>query len=397
MKKQLARLTQFAQAHAEMIMYFILIPFLHPRGLDAAWPWHKTLFTLWLLPAMAAIFALVLLDVAKRRQLGGPRIIAVMVYYGLFLVITLATQGGLSEGLQKLLGAPALYLFSLLCLRYDSRRFLRVTGNILFAVMLLNITVFCPPIMDGLSGLYHLNYLGHVQVCAMFGILGIVIAVVQIIMGEDRLHPILLAGVSVLSMLWSGTAASQLMLSVLFLGVLLWYIPKARRCLLLEQKTYLILYLILNVLLMVYSQIGVYEFFGKNLSISGRTHIWCEALQTIWERPLFGYGAYGVQVQPIWSNTATNYAHNELLQRLLDGGIVLCVCFYAMMYQFLRPIRSVKREAVRAFANTCIVSVLLLMIFESTTDYYYISIFLVLISQLPELTNPEGQEGRRLT
>ena len=382
--------------YAELIMYFVLIPFLHPRGFDAVWQWHKSLFTLWLLPAMLVIFLWVVFDLVKRGQTYQMSAFAMGIYYVLFIGITLILQGSLREGLQKLIAAPALYLFTILCLRQDGRRFLRVMGNILFWVMVANISVFCPPVVDAITRMYHVNFLGHVQVSAMFGILGIVIAVLQIALGEDRIRPLLLIGLCLLTMIWSGTAASQLMITVLVLGVVMWLIPGVRRCLLLEQKWYLAAYFAINLLLMLFALGNHYVIAGINLSISGRTHVWSEALRSIAKNPLLGYGAYGVLIQPSWSATATNYAHNELLQRFLDGGIVLTVVFYWMVYLFLKPVSKLRSPMAKALANTCIVAVLLLMTFESVTDYYYISIFMVLMSQLPKLINPKKTRGRRL-
>ena len=112
------------------------------------------------------------------------------LYYLLFVGITLALQGSVNEGIQKLFVAPVLCLFSVFCLESHKKSFLRCVSTLLIVNFLLNLTLFHPLIFPAYFSVEttHILFLGHVQVVAPFGILGIYIAYLMYRMDErDKL------------------------------------------------------------------------------------------------------------------------------------------------------------------------------------------------------------------
>lgn len=68
---------------------------------------------------------------------------------------------------------------------------------------------------------------------------------------------------------------------------------------------------------------------GKNLTFTNRTKIWAVALKSIKESPLIGNGA--ISYDNIFSTWTVTHAHNQFLDILLMGGILLLVVFTAMV------------------------------------------------------------------
>ena len=380
------------QKYAKYLLYAVLIPVFGPRGFSECWSWYKAFFTLCLYPALAVMVVWIACDLIRRGchyKLCGY---AVAVYYLLFILITLVVQGGISDGLQKLFAAPVIMLFCMMCLKNNTHQFLRVLGNILLAILGLNITVFSPALLKVYSLLGNrLFFLGHIQVAAQYGILSILVAaILHIAYKENAVYCVSLAGVSLVTMLWSNTDAGILVVLLMVLAFVFWMIRKpnailsAKRALTRDPRMYLVGYLLMTEVLLLYAIGQHYVFWGIDLSFNGRTIVWTEVLRLFAERPIFGYGAYGVLIHTFWTE-GMNYAHSEFMQKLLDGGIALCIAYYFVLATLIAPVRKVKSMKARYVAIVCLTGMFLVMFFESVGDYFYASVFFVILAYYPEI------------
>jgi exopolysaccharide production protein ExoQ len=85
-------------------------------------------------------------------------------------------------------------------------------------------------------------------------------------------------------------------------------------------------------------------FFGRDLTLTGRTGLWAGILQSIFKRPLFGYGFYafwqgltGESANLILANHwVFGYAHNGMLEILLQLGVVGLTVFLITYFQAIR-------------------------------------------------------------
>lgn len=382
MNALLQRAGQLEQRFGKWLVYLVLIPFLHPRGFDESWGLYKGFFLLWLYAALVISVLWAAYDALRR---GLPRrgwIWGVAAYYGLFILITLFTQKGIHEGLQKLFAAPVLYAFCYMQLKNDPKGFLRALANTLTVILGLNVTLLCPLVTDKLIGLYHIQFLGHVQIVAQFGVLGVFTGYLLYRQGR-RTQSGVLAAASVLSMVFSGTAVSALVLVLLAVGIAaLWLqrLSPLRRALLLDTRLYLLGSILLSAGLLLFANWELDRALG--FDFSGRCFVWRAGLDRMAEQPWLGYGAYGVQLTTFWS-AGMNYAHNELLQRLLDGGAVLCVAYYIMVYLLIQPVDRVRSRRTRGMGSLCLTALLLISQFESVTEYIPAAVLLCLLAELP--------------
>ena len=111
--------------------------------------------------------------------------------------------------------------------------------------------------------------------------------------------------------------------------------------------------------------------------------------------PLSGYGAYGVLIKTFWhdweNSNGMNYAHNEVLQLLLDGGIILLVAYIAMCIVLLRNRQQGVTKNVAYWFNAFLIAFLAVGICESLTEYNYFYIFLIINLFLPSILNRSGE------
>ena len=367
-------------------LYLALIPFLRPRGFDEVWGWYKTFFTLWLLGAMILILCGAVQDLYRNGLAYKPCLYATAVYYILFVLVTLIQQGGIGDGIQKMFAAPLLYVLCILCLRTDPKRFLVAVANILTVIFLLNTTVLNPIITNRLINIYHYNFLGHVQVGAQYALIGCLVGYLLFKMAPRlKRRCLLLVGLSLVQIVLCKTAAGLLVLCILAGGMVLRAIPRLRGLVTLNPVFYYLCYVVINALMLLFSFTGLDYLFESLFSFSGRTVVWRECIKLILDHPLLGYGAYGATIVVPWSH-GMNYAHNEFVQRLLDGGIVLCVSYLVKMYFFVQEVQKVKNKKILSILNICMTAMLVVMLFESVTDYFFVIVFFTVLAYAPEIS-----------
>lgn len=397
MEKVLKYMDTLDTRYGKWLIYFVLIPFLYPRGFAEFSDAYKRFFTLWLYLAMVVVLVWVLYDLLRSPRRNRLLECAVVVYYVLFVGITVLVQGGISEGLQKMFSAPALYLFCFVCLKKDSRRLIAAAGRVLAVIFALNVSVFSPPIVEKLMNLFHIHFLGHVQVGAQYGMVGIMVAYLLLKLDPQRrdLGAVLL-GTSVITVLWTDTLVGLIALAVLAAGALLLWTRPAKKLhwlqagLRMDSRWLLAGHILISAGLLIFSLTRI-DILMRNefLSFNGRTFVWRDGIARFLEKPLLGYGAYGIQLETFWSE-GMNYAHSELLQRLMDGGVVLCVAFYGMLWVMLGRVRRAQDPDVIAVTNVLLLAVLVVMFFESVTEYHYITVFFALAACLPEICGDRG-------
>lgn len=378
--------------YQSFMMYFILIPFLHPTGFDEYEGIYKAFFTTYLYFAILIILIYFLWAI-KRRMLFKKVIYAIILHYTLLAIITLSVQGKFSEGLQKLFAAPALCIICLIFLNINKKQFLQCIIHILMVIFSINI-VLSIPLFYGLFEEVgpHWRFIGHVQRASQLGLLGMYVSIVTYREGflkkSKRNFMVIL---SVLTMFFSYTAASLIALMIVMIGSIYCRYSRRTKIFLHDSKKYFEAYVIANM-------VGMFLLAKLNwrlpitwiaLGLSGREFIWEAAFEGIKEKIWFGYGVYGYMIKVFWSawtnnGIGMNYAHNDIVQKLLDGGIVLLIMFFIMICMYLNNVKRTNDKYLIQYTNIILVSFLAVMSFECVMDFYYIYIFLSIVVCLPD-------------
>lgn len=371
----------------DILLYLILIPFLYPRGFQEYVNAYKMFFTIWLYLAIVLIVLIFSFNVVRRTLTVKKSTWTMLIYAVTYIIITLCVQGGISNGYQKLFAAPALCMICSLTMDNYCDSLIRCMSNIIMVNFLLNITIFSPMLWSQYFSAddSHIIFLGHVQLCAQIGILGVFLAYLENFAGKKIKSGCLLV-LSLLTMIMSKTFASYMTIAVLFFAFI---IRKRIRNLVLNPNILMGGFLFTNIGLFVVVQKCVSGKLNYMLTAltSGRTYVWRAVLDLMKGHWICGYGAYGALIKVFWSAWASNsvgmnYAHNELLQRVLDGGIILLVLFIIMFYNYIKSIKRGDNEKINYWCYVFVIAIMILMIFETVTEYFYIYILLTCFSYL---------------
>lgn len=366
-------------------LYLILIPFLIPYGPNDIIAWYKDAYTSWMeLVTILMALSLVVYGINGNLKINKA-ICMLLIYHVVFLIITLVEQHSITNGFQKLLSTPILILYLSNELKQEFKNLLVVLGNIFLCNFTLNLLVFNGYFFKNLYSVdNHIMFLGHVQIMSILGIIGIYLGYALIKNGYNVKGKILIL-LSIGNMLYSQTSVSYFALLLL---VLLYVLSNNKIISLFIVKhikfIILLIFLISGYLLFLASNLQNTDFYIDFSRIfNSRPTIWNLGLLSFYKSKLLGYGAYGVQLKPYWLDwqlgaTGFNYAHNTLLQLILDGGVVLAICFYIMIDICVDNIKQLTFQ-VKFWLYSFLIILLFIGLAESITDRVYFFIFLTLI------------------
>lgn len=376
--------------------YIEAIAFLFPSGFDIYFPEYKKIETIILFFALVLGVLRIFYEaiISNHRMIFNAVIGLVLLYHLTLLMITLCMQGSVSEGFKKIFSVPIICLLLSYDCKSSMRNVINAFSKVLIIILLLNILFFNQWLFKSYFLVdNHIIFIGHVQIASELGILGILIAYAESKVNGDKFNGILLLALSIITMLYSKTSASYLVLSILIIA---WIFKKNTfiRGVVNKYTGLIVLFLML---------IGTYLVFNdwmkENLDTSrlvtnltsGRTFVWLDGVRLFRQSPLIGYGAYGFKIVTFWSQWINggvgSYAHSTLLQLLLDGGIILASIFIIMIFVVIKKEKnSMVNNDCKYLSYVLLIAFLAVGLFESLTEYCYIFIFLFLMLNL-ENTN----------
>ncbi len=99
-------------------------------------------------------------------------------------------------------------------------------------------------------------------------------------------------------------------------------------------------------------------FLHKDLTFSGRTPIWNQAMSAISAKPLLGWGVYDSKTA--WGYLGHVHAHNIILQMLFSGGILQLVFFLYFHILTMKKLMKNKHNVITCFFSVMIFSMLIM-------------------------------------
>lgn len=374
---------------SRLFLYVVLIGYLFPRGpREISGFYHK-------LCALLIWASVALTWVQQIRHWRRPRIrktgVLISGYFVLSILITLAVRGSLSSGLQQMLAAPSLCVFLIYNMKRSGRQLLGAMNAIFGVVFTLDLLL--TPGRRYLGGVYHVVFLGHIQAVSQIGLAALFVAALYwMLYHEGKRRVLYTAAVALVTMLLTD-AASAVVSAAVILVTYAAYRCRSTRFLCLPSEIYIFGMVLLSVAVIYLAAVNTSILPG--FEIHGRRFVWQSAIERFQESPLLGYGIDGVYLQTFWSNNpGFNYAHNQVMQNLIDGGLVLFAAFWAMILGFSSAVRNIKGERLVALCNVSLILLLFIMLFDSTTLYVYMYICLALIYAIPEAQRERAGEKR---
>lgn len=351
-----------------LIKYIVLIPLLAPSGPEEMIPAYKTVMTVW---SMLALFLLLFdsfLKILSNRQFVFPKV-GLATYFVIAILVTLCSREGIGSGLQELFFYPVVFLYIIALNRDEVREYAVCTAMMLLLIFLIQLCFSATFFEKTL----HLTFLGHVQVFSQYGLLAIFLSL--IILHKKWARPALgwsLLVSALASMLLADADSAHY--SLVIVGVLLLVtglFPSACR---IDMRIITIIMLAISVATVYLTISRQSPLIGTEVdwTFSGRVFVWESCWELIQGAPLFGYGVENPPITVFWNNSATSYAHNQVLQSLLDGGLVLCIAMVWLLLSISSSINGISDKGVRRVSIAVSAALLFVMIFDSFTPYSYI-------------------------
>ena len=207
--------------YKNIILIFLLIPFLCPRGFLEYFSFYKLFLTAWLYLSVGIIYIVAIAKLLTLKKIKINSFVGSMIlYFSIIIIITFLVRQSFSGALQKLFATPALCIFSVYYLKKNPLQIIKYTNNILIIIFVLNSTIFSPlvwptyfrPISN------HLLFIGHVQTAVQIGMLAILTAYIEYeVYNGNKKKYVLLMILSYINMLMSFTSAAYISIILLLL------------------------------------------------------------------------------------------------------------------------------------------------------------------------------------
>lgn len=372
--------------------YFIIIAFLFPRGYAEFNLVYKNIFTYFTWGATILIWFQLLL--VHNKELTRKNTFLIMTYFIITIITTILIRGVKINGFQKLFAYPSIFLFIICKMKENPKRILNIINNVMLILFVLNQFI----LRSFFSQQYHITFLGHVQMISQLGVLAIFCALIYwMLYHNKKKRTIFLVLISLFTMIT--TDASSAVLSAIILcifGIL--YKFGIYRFLTCDTKKYVIRGIVLSIVVVCLSVVNnlIYNNVISFFDFSGRSFVWRDALFKIKSKIWLGYGIGGTLLSVFWNqwfnSVGFDYAHNQILQNLLDGGIVGFIAFWYMVLFCCKNIKNIKNQKYRVLVNAILIIFSIIMIFESTSFYCYMFMFLAIVYVLPNITDKVDKE-----
>lgn len=368
-----------------LLRYFVLIPLLSPKGLDFLIPGYKTFMTFWSMVALATI----VLDSVFRlhgRKYIFDSYFGFKVYFVTAILVSVFSSKGIGNGLQELFFFPVAFLYLVELDECEFREYCIASAYILTTLFILQIVV--PSSL--FAGNYHMTLLGHVQVFSQYGLLALLLAsYIYLKNWASRVLSVVLAVLSLVVMLTADADSAHLCIAIFFAVLLIekFFTSNVR----LDFRYIVVLSFIASAAVVWSTVTKRSPLIGTSIdwTFNGRFFVWESAIRLIKESPFFGFGVENSVITTFWSS-GMSYAHNQVMQCLVDGGIVLLIAMFWMFCSIGRCVGLISDERVYSVTIATLCALLFVLIFDSFTLYSYVFILLALVSREGMLSGDES-------
>ena len=361
---------------------FVEIAFLFPRGYGEYSAIYHSIITLLIWSAVMLIVITEIPKIAKHSKRFSTDSIMIAMYFLMAIIVTISIQKRLSSGFQQMIAAPMFCIFLLQNIKKNPQKLLDSLATVFIINLSLNIVLT----QIAFSEKTHIIFLGHVQMVSQYGLAALVVSVLYYMTYKDKKIKMLgLVLLTIITMLTTDADSAVFSALIIIIGFIV-YKFKLYRIFFFKTEIYMFGMIAMNIAVVYLTAVN--RAIIPGLDFSGRRFVWQDALLNIKAHPIFGYGVDGILLHTFWTEWTGggfNYAHNQILQNLLDGGLMLTIFFWLMIFTFIKPAKKIPEGKYRVFVNSSIVALLFVMIFDSTTLYSYMYVILTIIHAVPFL------------
>lgn len=328
--------TKTYNSNHSLIVALVLVslPFLAPTSITNGYFGlnFETLVRAWKLAAMLAIC---IAAVRWNYRIG----MTFLCLSAMFVVCVLSTYMHDGATSQQVNLAVSWVLFFVVCdlgINRKPKESITAFAYVLVAMVLVNaVTVLLSPEALFLSETGMKNwFLGDRNVFISYCIPAVALCCVRDIQSDKRLSKLSVvcwaSCIVQITLVWSAT--SVFVFGLLFILMII-YLAFRKMPGRLNIKTYAVLVLLVFICIVLFRMQDylalIIQGLGKDLSFTGRTQIWTDAMQVIADAPFFGQGAQErITYLPVWNGEFNvSHAHNIYLQVMCVGGLTAFLLF----------------------------------------------------------------------
>ena len=361
--------------------FLLLVPFFKPPYFGVVSEMISSIYNI-----CQIISAVITAFLVFRKRKISKIIIYITIFEAIIILSTIINDGNLKGCILNAIQAIVLCLLVDYGVRYNKKALLNSLLLIFEILIITNlITIFMFP--DGMysnpiSGYKENWFLGFDNSHIVYLMLGITISVIYSYLYFKRLtlrtYFIIIISIITVLIRWSATGV---------VGILLLFIYLISRGLInkfkfFNIKNYTIIYLISFfgiVILRIqnYFSYLIVDVLKKDLTFTGRTHIWDRTITFIKQSPYIGCGYFeGIIRQYKYHIWGAVHAHDQILEILYLGGIALLIVFAIIIYLMIKELNKYRTYKLTKFISWIIFIFMIMML---TEVYSFEKIFLLVI------------------
>ena len=377
-----------------ILVFFLLFPHLRPESVVYIAPMVNKLYNA---GRVVSFFALILIFLMKRKK-PSPISLTVIALQLWVLLTTYLNHGDLQRAFVNMVSVVSLMLtvdsFPKRTILYP------VFYNFEWMIYVNLATIILFPrglYQQGVHNEFLDFFLGFKNAFFPYCIIAIMVA--GLLYLQDRRYRQRAAALMVASFLnvflaWSASSIVAVMVSLLMFMMLV-VIRRPRILKKLNFKMLLLVYLAVDVLVCIFRIIENVPFIAnfvvnvlhKSPSLTNRAIIWGLALEAIRKQPLIGYGI-GEHITVYGYNW---YAHNQILEMLMEGGIPCLALFLATMGIVARKLDRHRKTLIYSVMISAFSGIFVYFLAEAGvgTVFYLIYALAYRIDKLVDMKKPE--------
>lgn len=302
---------------------------------------------------------------------------------------TYLNDGDYTRYLGPAISCISVVMITELGMSYNLRGFLRYLENVLIGYLILHLCTFIPRVL----GIYPfvtqtVTFLGIENRWIYVLLPLIIICSINSYFDNDKLtiKALLVCCFSIFSLIYVWSVGAMIA-CVAFISVLL-IKPMLKKIGLINMKMISILYLVINYLLVTETILKKFSnvfkiYLKKDVTLSGRIHLWREVIQTLNEKPYFGGGVLTAveEMRNFYIKSgfvpgcAVNHPHNHLLYVAYSGGYVSLIFFILFIAVSCCKIDEISNKKIQGVLVAGMVSIFTAALVD-TLDY---SLFYIIV------------------
>lgn len=304
--------------------------------------------------------------------------IALLMFLAFLFITTLISKtASLSIFFKSFIKFFAIAFYLDWTIKYNPKSVIKGVYYSLYIVVFINfITILLYP--DGMyAASYKLNwFLGYDNTHIFWYIPALVLALINLKINNKKISiDCLVLFLAVSYSVYYCFSANSVVAYTLFI-ILIFTMKYTNKIEWMNAKIYFLIFLFLFFFFVIFRVQNIFSWLivgilDKDLTFTGRTIVWDNAIQLIKKNLLLGYGVEDpLIISSKLGNAHFVHAHNTILDVLYKGGIVSFIPFFIYMYMSILSLYKNRNNKIAKIISFGVFALLIMMIFEARENAF---------------------------